>query len=524
MLSVAPPSTEVVTSEFVPPSELDLYKHLQGFGSAGPSGNHLSGAPYADLFRELRTAEQWGPPLSGLLDPQALAKIQVPANTSPGIRWKRMGYKTKKEALMPAILEATRSVGRMIEEGKMYDVPPAGVAGRGKRVDMNRGEDKERKEGRLIVMPDLVRHLIGSMGAAPYMGALKDVDKTKGGVMLGMGPFSGQYEEMAKWCEGAKSFMFIDFKKFDQRIPAMLLEEVMTHIASKFESGPGTKQYWASEMKHLIRTEIAVPRGDVYRKKRGVASGDPWTSLADSYANWIILKRVCNLMGLTVKIWTFGDDSVIAVYDRVVTRADLERARDLAWEEFGMQVGMDKSYVSVDLVDIAEDPEEQKSGSFLSLYFLATPAGVRPTRPLQDLYELMLVPERNRETLQWEMVRTTCAYLTFYYNPNARYVLEEYWEWLHKKHSIPELTGTASDLLLLREMDIPWSSFRWDWINRLPWPGEVELMYKYGHTGYYPPVLWGTLYHKYDTDARGNSLVSDPRITTVNSVISSDMG
>ncbi|AKC57301.1 putative RNA-dependent RNA polymerase [Beauveria bassiana RNA virus 1] len=506
------PARDVLFSEFVPPSEDDLFEHIAGFGEPGPDGSHLPGSDFAQLFRELRRLEQWDVPISGLLDATMLPKIRVPSATSPGIRWKKLGYKTKRQALVPAVVEATRALKRMVEEEVAYTVPPCGVAGRGKRVNiLEGGSRKGKKDGRLIVMPDLVRHLLGSLGSAPYMSRLRGMDHSGGGVLLGMGPFQDQYQMIADWAAGASAFCFIDFKKFDQRVPRRLLRGVMDHIRSAFVGEPGSRAYWESEFRHLVDTEIAMPDGSCYRKRRGVASGDPWTSLAGSYANWIILKWVFLKLGLEVKIWTFGDDSVVAIYGQVDTEGLMSQVVRLAWEGFGMNVSRDKSYVTRHLVDIADDPEPQKAGSFLSMYFLQTPMGVRPTRPLQDMYELLLKPEKCRGTVEWEVVRTSMAYLVFYYNETARYVLEEYWTWLHRVHRIPELTGTADDMALLREMDIPWSSFRMEWLNRLAFHGEVELMYKYGHTKFFPPVLWNAWYQQYDDSICGNEIVPDQR-------------
>jgi len=511
LTGLAAPSLDIVNSEFVPPSFEDLYAHIEGFGARNLDIRTVSTVTYAGLFRELADLEGWGNQISGWLDPRLLAKVTVPSKTSPGIRWKRLGYKTKKAALMPAVIEASRTIERMVETGECYTVPPCGVAGRGKRMDINRSTgDGAKKEGRLIVMPDLVRHLIGTLAAGPYMAAHKSIDKSGGGVMLGMGPFSEAYQDLSKWCEGASSFVFIDFKGFDSRIPKELLRRCMGHISTRFEAGRGTRAYWESEYNQLVETEIAMPDGVVYKKDGGVASGDPWTSLADSYANWVILKRATNRLGLKVKIWTFGDDSVIAIYDQLPGYKCLPAIKQASWDEFGMVVSEEKSYESEHLVGIDSDPDEKVEGSFLSLYFTATPSGIRPTRPLQDLYEMFLVPERNRKDLQWEIVRTSMAYLTFYYNENARYVIDEYWDWLHERYNVPQLTGSHRDLSLLREMDIPWSSFRWEWLNRLPRPGEVELMYKYGHVGFYPPVLWGAVYSRYDDDACGNVLSRAP--------------
>nr|WNN27075.1 RdRp [Fusarium oxysporum virus 1] len=507
------PSRDVVLSEFVPPSEDDLYEHIAGFGESLDSTIPPLPVDYALLFRELSTVEQWNGVITDYLNPSLLPKIKVPSRTSPGIRWKKLGYKTKRQALVPAVVEASRALNRMVGMGECYTVPPCGVAGRGKRVALERdkGSGEPRKEGRLIVMPDLVRHLLGCLGSVPVMAHLKKMDHSRGGVMLGMGPFQEQYQSIAEWAKGAISFVFIDFKKFDHRIPREVLRQVMRYIQSKFEDCPGSRAYWKSEFTQLVDTVIAMPNGDVYQKCRGVASGDPWTSIIDSYSNWVMLKWIFLQLGMEVRIWTFGDDSVVAVYDRVVDQKAMEAIIETAWNEFGMNVSREKSYYSENLVDIDDDPEPMSSGSFLSLYFLATAMGIRPTRPLQDLYELMLKPERNGNSVEWEVVRTSMAYLTFFYNEKARFVLEAYWDWLHEKYRIPELTGTFRDFELLRQMDIPWHSFKLEWLNHLPMAGEVELMYKYGHTGFYPPLLWGAWYSKYDKDVSGNTLVS-PRL------------
>jgi hypothetical protein len=89
------PSLDIVNSEFVPPSFEDLYAHIRGFGARNPDLRTVSTVTYAGLFRELADLEGWGGQISGWLDPRMLAKISVPSRTSPGIRWKKLGYKTK---------------------------------------------------------------------------------------------------------------------------------------------------------------------------------------------------------------------------------------------------------------------------------------------------------------------------------------------------------------------------------------------------------------------------------------------
>lgn len=512
LLTIEPPSVSLLNSEFRSPSEADLFLHLEGFGTRGPDGSSLSADAYAQLLRDLSAVESFGTSISGWLDPSLMTKIRVPSQTSPGLRWKKLGYKTKRAALMPALIEATKIVKDIQEKSAIYTVPPCGVAGRGKRVEYRRdGDLQDSKDGRLIVMPDLVRHLIGSMASQPLMGRISKIDKSKGGIMLGMGPFSGQFEELAGHAAGASSYVLLDFTKFDQRIPALVLREALRHISSKFENVPGKTAYFRSEFNQIVNTIIAMPDGTVWQKRRGIASGDPWTSIIGSYCNWIMLQYVTKKLGWETKIWAFGDDSVIAVYNRKLDNDALRPLSRLLYDTFGMVVSERKSYVTDTLVDIADNPEPRKSGSFLSNYFYHTEMGVRVTRPLEDLYELMIHPERNRGTVEWEVVRTSAMYLNFYYNEDARYLLEEYWDYLHKVYRIPELRGSSMDYALLREMDLPWDQFKLVWLNRLPFPGEIELLYKYGHSNFYPPSLWAAWYHTDGSGIYGNQIVCDPR-------------
>lgn len=502
------PTPDVTMSEFVPPGDDDLWKHIQGFGENQIGWRQSLEVPLTEMINDLGHLEDERPIITDWFKPDMLAKIKVPGATSPGIRWKKLGYRSKREAIVQASIEARRIMGRMIECGERYEAPPCAVAGRGKRVLMDRPDDPDRKEGRLIVMPDLVRHLLGMMAVQPYMANQKRFAKHNGGIMLGMGPFNEGYQRIAEWAADADAYMFIDFKKFDQRVPRQVLRAAMKHVTRGFQKDRGTGAYWASEFRHLVDTKIAMPDGSVYQKQMGVASGDPWTSIIGSYANWIMINAALKSLGIkTHKTWTFGDDSLIALYG---SHGDLDTLKDRVSEKlselFGMKVSKEKSYVSRHLVGISEEPEERQTGSFLSMYFLQTSAGIMPTRPLQDLYELFLKPERNRGTVEWEVVRTSMAYLIFYWNDNARIILEDYWQYLHTRYKIPVLTGTADDLRLLREMDIPFHLFKREWLNRLPSDFEVINMYKYGHSRFFSPTMWGITYHNTLVDFGHNSL------------------
>ncbi|AIT56395.1 RNA directed RNA polymerase [Ustilaginoidea virens RNA virus M] len=482
-------------SEYVPPSIEDLWKHLQGFG-ANPIAlrDHIT-VPVTEMLSELRGLDLGRGRIAGWLEPENILRVEVPAATSPGIRWKKLGYKTKRDAMLQAAVEARGNIVRMRDVGGGYEVPPCGVAGRGKRVPIDRPSDGERKEGRFIVMPDLVRHLMGMIAVQPLMKKIKQADKSNGGVMLGMGPFGGSYDRLAEYASGGKAYLCIDFKKFDQSVPRSVLRAVMQRVREEFDEEEGSDGYWRSEFKQLVDTEVAMPDGHTYAKRAGVSSGDPWTSIVGSVANWLVLRIALKRLGVDARIWTFGDDSLIAVDTDVPSESWLLEAvaRELK-SVFGMTVSKEKSIATRHLVGVFEEPEVGQTANFLSAYFLQTGTSVVPVRPIQDLHELMLVPERRKDTVWWEVARTAMAYLVFFWNDSARMTLEWYWDFLHREYEIPQLRGDPEILGMLRLMDLPWDQFKEEWLIRLPYRYEVELLYSHGYTTFFPPALWALTY------------------------------
>lgn len=469
------PSVETLSSEFRPPSLSDFKKHLESFGVGRPDGESVSLTLISKALARMDAAEFDLPVIDDWLRPDAVFSVRVPYATSPGVRWKKLGYLTKKDALPSASVEASEVIDRIISDDLIYQVPPCSVGGRGKRTSILEGASGEaRKEGRLILIPDLVRHLVGSLASQPLTKSVRHCSKVLGGVLLGGSPFYGMYDKIAKWTSSSIYFFFLDFKGFDQSLSARAIILAFQHIRAKFSDCDGADTYWEAEYLQLVHTRIVLPSGYVYTKGRGVASGDPWTSLVGSYANWLMLETVLLELGVIARVWTFGDDSIIAIDSGGIPT--LEALSYLLYERWGVTVSTKKSYGCERLLGLTDTPMPAECGSFLSNYFCLDGGTVVPIRPIQDLYELMIIPERNKGTVEWEIARTCMAYITFYFNPEARFVIESYWDYLHDTYEVIDLKKSwiTSEL---RYWDIPWDSFRLSWLVTLPNHSEVLSLY-----------------------------------------------
>jgi hypothetical protein len=486
-LGIPLPSVNLLDSEFRPPTVEDFYKHVARFGSGRPSGQDFCERTMGKVFSKLSSAEDTFPSITNWLLPHRVYKVTLDKTKSPGIYWKKEHYANKGEAQVPACRAAAQLIENLIRSRSDYVYPttPCSVGGRGKLAKPNKVYEKD---GRLILIPDLVHHLIGSLGSKSYFKALNSTDRSKGGIMLGMGPFMDHYEKLITWSGDVKFWMMIDFSGFDQTVPAILIRKAFEVISDKFSSMPGKTNYFNSQYKHLAETEIVLPYGAVYRKKRGVASGDPWTSVVGSYANWIAIQYCMLRLGIGAKLWTFGDDSLIAIKSSPFSKDEImSRIAKCLYDDFGMEVSISKSFVSDRIGTIGEPASQlEKSPQFLSMFFVKDSSNiVRPWRPIEDMYEHMIHPEKypsdtelkskGTSVLVWEIERTVMDYIGFYWNEHAKTVLRLYYNYLMIMNPLWDGDMFTQDLAKL--YDIPRDHFRYVWVRRFPRDYEILSLF-----------------------------------------------
>jgi hypothetical protein len=494
--------TSLLLKEFRPPRIADFIQHLERFGSPRPVDKDVLYHNYAWLLGKVPLLEgipQGQPRYRDWLSYQNALHVRVSRDTSPGIRWQRMGYKSKKEAL-PAALAEVDNVIRGLQGGNIPTYPPCVPAGRGKLVDVMTGTDA--KQGRLILMPDLVQHIVGSCASIPYSKLVKETRKDDGGVMIGMGPFSSWYERLVGYTQKkkVKFFATLDFSGFDQTVPAMMLDTAMTHIATRFSECDGKVGYWVSETNELIRTPIALTDGEVYRKARGVASGNPWTSQAGSLAHWMMWLLYFRERGIDARAWIFGDDVLVAVTGGIEEEEFLADAKAWFYEKMGMEIKDSESYTSRQLVISGPYPVERASIKFLSAYFMTREDRIVPVPHSSSLITGLLYPERNpevgdpqfheKDNYDYEIARATSYYVLHCFNHQSRNVCEMYIEYLRGRRRSTDVTLDTTRLLaVLQELDIPPSLFAVEWVSRLPTDGELIELYLFGTLPRYLPGI-----------------------------------
>lgn len=491
--------------EFRPPKLSDIHEHLAAFGTGWKDESHEASQLVESALARLRVCMGPVEPVKDWLTPAGVFDVRVPAGTSPGIRFRKLGYKTKGDALRPACHIAAREIQMMTDEGVMPAEIPTAVAGRGKMVAAT--DPFSGKEGRLIIIPDLVRHLIGSLGAGKFYELLQKSDRPLGGVDLGLGPYSGKWPRLMRRY-GDKTLLMLDFSKFDSTIPAWLLKAAFTFVRSFFAECPGADAYWEHEYRRLVHTAIVLPDGEVLRKSRGVASGDPWTSIMDSICNFIIIHAVYHPDGDSLIIGTFGDDSLTGGAPVIISKLDMAAVAARALRLFGVVVHPVKSYFSAHLcLDPGEEPS-RRTASYLSMWF--NPEGY-PVPSATAVLAKLWHPERRRAEPSWEIVRVIALLYLSFWNTKLYYHLTDYYIWLRIRYPAFEVTPEIM-AAAIAGVPMPPGGLREDSFRRAP--SHHELLYLYRHGGKFEYSKFAR--HALLTSGDADMLISEGDLATLN--------
>jgi hypothetical protein len=221
----------------------------------------------------------------------------------------------------------------------------------------------------------------------------------------------------------------LDFSGFDARLPAFLIDDVFGILRTWLDLDETEKQIFDRVVHDFIHSRIVLPDGSMWQVHRGVPSGNPFTSLVDSIANLLILNYcLIRSTGVALRADRFmilGDDSVFGT-EHYVPLPDLARSAS----ELGMVLSVEKSKIAT-LSDRVEFLGHQWSHG-------------RPYRPLWDLVQRMVFPERH-------LYRTRSDSLIRFYSYSA-----DAEDWITLLYQVRVHWGSYLDMVraILQEADV----------------------------------------------------------------------
>lgn len=289
--------------------------------------------------------------------------------SSPGLPWKGLGFKTKKEvASNPPAFQSVRRLWHLVKKGKKVHLPDCAAYVRPHLVPGG------KKKVRAVWGYPASVTFMEACFAIPLIDAYKSsATPLAYGYEVARGGCFKIYNRMAKY----KNFLSSDYSQFDKTVPVWLIKIAFDILLDNIDLTKYEKLYlaWKKIVAYFIYTPIRMCNGERYRKAKGVASGSYFTQLINSIVNWIVTQYCVRKQGISVHDHlVFGDDSLVAT-DQQVNIFQLQPHAS----KFGMKININKTQV-------ADNIQEVK---FLG-YQINTGG---PSRPRRELYASLAFPE-----------------------------------------------------------------------------------------------------------------------------------
>jgi hypothetical protein len=180
------------------------------------------------------------------------------------------------------------------------------VGGRGKRKTPEIGETLR---SRAVFFDDGGSAMVSSMLS---QGVGESIKAGGGDIKIGHRAMQGASSD-ARQSERNDVEFEIDHKRFGFRLAEPLLVAAFGMIRALLPPGLEWDYRVLHEMGHCIIKTIILPGGWVYRCTFGNWSG-PWTSILDSFCNWIAMSGAMHELKLkpeNVDLWIYGDDTLL---------------------------------------------------------------------------------------------------------------------------------------------------------------------------------------------------------------------
>jgi hypothetical protein len=356
---------------------------------------------------------------------EAIDTLLVGTNkdASPGIIPEALFGRQSKHKDLDAILKFIAcGVLRKAKSERGYSSRlPWQVGGRTRQQKLTSGE---ALRSRFLIAPDGVEKICGLACIEEFQKELSIINKkfNNNEIQLGVDFMNGNFKHVFHNRIKKKRFAVeLDLKRFDQHVGPNVIKVAFSILRSCYPNDVEYDNLFNYYCSSFINKNIIIPGGYIYRVKKSIATGSPFTSIIGNLSNWII--QTCVLDRMNVKdydLMVYGDDTLILLDEK-------NNFCSATYEKYLFEMFTQTADpISIKRIDPYSSMLDQPT--FLKTFS----RGGLPGRKFSDTCEKLFFPERNPKNLFEWMTRTAQLLYSSPFNLESRFMIRSFYRFINR--------------------------------------------------------------------------------------------
>uniref|UniRef100_A0A2V0RBY3 RdRp n=1 Tax=viral metagenome TaxID=1070528 RepID=A0A2V0RBY3_9ZZZZ len=328
-----------------------------------------------------------------------LRSVQVNPNAYPGVVTTLLHGGNKRGAYSRSLVTAEGIWDAVVNAPySTCDNSLWSLGGRERKIDITARDI----ESRAVLMPETPVAIVAAALVKPIQEGLllsNFLDKSLE-CYMGQPLTDGGWDRISQFMVPGKLGIEIDWSKFDSTVIEQAMVASFRILRSCYPPGKDTDKLFIYVMSGTIYKNVALKQRFIYRLRKGLPSGTPFTSVLGTLCNWVLLNymiRSQKLFGVNepgdYSLAVAGDDTLIRI-NKTVTKDDFvptaEELVDIAKRTTNLDLDLDDLLVGYFEYSAHEFSQKTQDQNFSILKCMIWQG--LPGRRLKDLIKPISCP------------------------------------------------------------------------------------------------------------------------------------
>jgi len=186
----------------------------------------------------------------------------------------------------------------------------------GGRARAQKESFNEDLRSRFLIVPDAISKIVGLAGVSEFYKGIIEINKHYSGneILTGIDFMNSKFKYFESELRKFDHVIECDLKRFDQHAGREVMKAAWAILRSCYPDNPEMDNLFNYYASGFINKNIVIPGGLLYRVRKSIATGSPFTTVIGSIVNWINWTLSLSEMGIDgkfYKLMVYGDDTLV---------------------------------------------------------------------------------------------------------------------------------------------------------------------------------------------------------------------